>query len=95
MKVKALIVLSAFAMTLFMPFQITLHTTADRNDAPLLTLDVCHAAGSSMFVQADMAFLYECYFELSISKNSWSYEIPVLPYRCLLVVLQKERPPRV
>lgn len=95
MMVKSLIVLIAFAMTLFTPFIVTIHTDADGNTVSLFTLDVCHASGSAMSAQADIPFLYESPCVLSISENNLIYEdsyTALLPFQA---ALQTERPPKV
>ena len=95
MKVGALIALVAFAMTLFAPFQISLHTDTDGTTASLFTLDVCHASGSALSVQADIPFLYECPCKIFVSEDSRVYADSDNALSPFLLILKQERPPKV
>jgi hypothetical protein len=82
-------------MTLFAPYIVTIHTNADGNTVSLFTLDVCHASGSALSVQADMPFLFENPCELSVSERRLVNEESNNAFSPFLLVLQQEHPPRV
>lgn len=95
MQFKTLIALISFIMTICAPFQFNIHTDTDSNTTSFFTLNVCHASGSAMSVQADIPFINACTCEISISESSLAYAVSDIGLLPLLIGLQSERPPRV
>jgi hypothetical protein len=94
MKIRTLIALIAFVMTLCAPFQITVHSNPDNKTVSLLTLDVCHAAGAVLSAE-EIPCITECPCTLPLSESAFVYTTAPHVFNPLLTTFQQEHPPRV
>ncbi len=94
MKVRILIVLIVFTMTICAPFKINVHFNPGNRTASILTLDVCHAAGTALSAQADVPCVLECPCALSLIESSFMYAAANSVFTPFLMAFQQERPPK-
>ena len=94
MKVKILIVLIVFTMTICSPFKINVHFKPGNKTASILTLDVCHASGTALSAQSDIPCVLECPRALSLFERSFIYAASNSAFTPFLIVFQLERPPK-
>jgi hypothetical protein len=93
MKIKALIVLVVFFLTVVMPLRITFDFDRHNKTVSFLTLNVCHIAGAALSTQADVPYVMECCCELSLYKSIIKYSAADFIFNPLLLASLQERPP--
>jgi len=94
MKVKVLIVLIVFAMTIVAPFKINVNFHPGNKTASILTLDVCDGSGSALSARADIPCVLECPCALSLIESSFKYVAANSVFTPFLIAFQQERPPK-
>ncbi|MBZ0155033.1 MAG: hypothetical protein K8I29_02315 [Alphaproteobacteria bacterium] len=95
MKVRTLIALIAFIASLFAPFQITVHPVPDDPAPSLFTLNVCHASGAALSVQADIPCITEPSCTLPLFEGTFVYMAVDPVFHPFLIAFRQEHPPKV
>ncbi len=94
MKLKTLITLIVFIMTLCAPFQITSHPDHGKT-ASLFTLDICHASGSACSLcKWISSCITEYPYTLALFESNCVYSTATPFFKPFLIAFQKERPPK-
>lgn len=94
MKVQAVMILLAIALSIVVPPSLSLTATAHGGQAMLGTLDVCHAATPALASNGDMPCMNEgmcCPLPLAQYKAP---EIANPPFQPFFIAFQDERPPK-
>ncbi len=94
MKIKTLLALIAFIITLCAPIQITLHSDPDKGTASLFTLNVCTVSGAVFSSQVDIPCVPGCPCILSLFENTFTYRDFSPVFSAFLITYQQERPPK-
>ncbi len=94
MKVRMLIVLIVFTMSICTPFKINVHFNPGDKTASLLTLDVCHASGTAISGQADIPCVLAYPSSLSFFENSFMRQAANSVFIAFLIAFQQDRPPK-
>ncbi len=94
MKIKALIVLVAFFFSASLPLKITIHYDLYSKTTSLLTLNVCHAAGTALSAQADVPCVLQCSCALPVFEISVKHSVVNSVFNPYLSAFQLERPPK-
>ena len=94
MKVKIIILLIVFAITICAPFKINAHYNTGNKTTSILTLDVCQAAGASLSAQGDIPCVLGCPCTLSLFESGSKYAAANSVFNPFLLPFQQERPPK-
>jgi hypothetical protein len=97
MKLLTVVSLIFFCLTAVAPAHVTVPSARadqNKNTASLLTLNVCHAGGSALSVQADIPCVLDYPCSLSLFESKLVYVAATPVFNPLLLLSQQERPPK-
>ncbi|MEW6108780.1 MAG: hypothetical protein AB1632_06395 [Nitrospirota bacterium] len=92
MRIKTALALIALSVSIISPLSVNISVSSD--GTYIFTLDVCAAAGQSLSANQNMPFLCEYQFETPVLEIEEILKDFYPSINTVLVVFQKEQPPR-
>ncbi len=94
MKACAISVMAAIFISIIMPLHFTVPDHSCSNDTFLVTLDVCDASTHFLSSNSNAPLMHESLCSICNSDFAGIYEDEYSAFNTLLIVYQKERPPK-
>jgi len=95
MKLKSLLVLIMLVASIVVPVKLHISTSQNSPMVIIITLDVCHASGSSLSVNTDIPSLHECSCDPVLLESEALPKVDKTSFAPSWFSIQIERPPRV
>ncbi|BCB96547.1 hypothetical protein JZK55_14690 [Dissulfurispira thermophila] len=94
MRLKAIIIILSILISILSPICFKITFSSHENVSVIATLDVCHAKDSISAVSLDTPAINETQFTLYMLHSIASYDASRHLSKNILLVFQKEHPPR-
>jgi len=92
---SSILILIVLIVGILLPLHINITNASNNGTASIFNLNVCYTKDSAMSVNADIPVLHECPCDQILLEFVGSCEVPNPTLEPLLIVFQKEHPPRV